>query len=139
MKTKLLAIAAGLLTVTACDGQTTDLPGDHSVVAFVVGSVSDPDGLPVAGATVELTLFRNSVCGGSASVRQPSVSTNNQGQYTAGLGVGLTDPFDGCVDVRIAPPTGSPLTAVERSGIALSFVYDGERPDTAIVSVTLLR
>jgi hypothetical protein len=128
-----LAIAAA-----ACGGPV-DLPLDRTLIAFVGGSVSDPEGRPVRGVRIDSELFETSSCGGSEPRRNPPVFTNALGLFTYGFGVPFTDPFEGCVNLTFTPPSESGLMAAERTGIGVSFVSDLERRDSVVIAVTLPR
>ncbi len=118
------AVIGGIVIVTiaaACQKSEQLLPPTPTAMAeslFVIGTVRDRSGVPVAGAQLRLTMINSDQSGttliGNCSGMQlgdPVTSTSNaDGSYIIRFRQSTVRP-QLCIAVQIAPPSGSALTS----------------------------
>jgi hypothetical protein len=139
---KLPRSAAGmcvLVLLAGCGVLTPPDPDRPTHSALVYGTVTGPDGAPVAGARVAVTADRRGACPASGAqyldLTANTALTDVAGAYRARADVFL-DVQRGCVRVEVAPPASAPLAASSVSAGPVQFgAYVGS--DSVRVDVTL--
>lgn len=143
LRAAVLLLAAGLLSLPACD---SGLSGPSTTPALVVveGRVLDPSGTGVVDASVTITLHETADCS-SATLREITGPTGFQGGFESMAGIPEVDPEtfqprEICLDFLAEPPNGRPeLGPVEQGGLTGTLrARSGEQPlDTVRVELTL--
>lgn len=123
-------LATLVATVAACRGD--HIIEDRTATYPVVGRVTGPAGAPVRGATVTVWAYSAPDCAGLLS-GGGQATTDAAGRYAAGFGSWL-GTFDGCVEARVTPPTGTAAAGVVRGAVVH---LDYTRRDSAVVDVRL--
>jgi hypothetical protein len=125
-----LVIACLALAAAACGGLVIE---DRWPVYRVVGRVTGPSGLALAGVTVSARSLWGAACAETLSLGGP-FTTGRDGRYAGGFG-SAAGTFDGCVEVTaVAPPGAGLLTTTRR----LTDVHlRAERGDSVVVDVQL--
>jgi hypothetical protein len=123
-------MACVIAATAGCSGSIT---GDRWPEYRVVGHVTDPAGVSVAGAVVWVRSLWGTSCGASMSTAGP-FRTNAAGRYRGGFQSGISE-FTGCVEVTVEPPAGTRLPVATRS---VSGVFHSiDKRDSTVIDVQL--
>jgi len=135
MRASALALA---LLGAACDEGPPDLYfglGSGRLQAVVTGRVVDAAASPIAAADVATRLYGDPACSSSNPGDLSPTTTNTDGRFTVVAEVPFSDPFGGCVLLRVTPPTGAALQP--DSATAPIDLRLGPPYDTIFVEITL--
>lgn len=125
-----LLMACLLASASGCAGSIT---ADRWPEYRVVGRVTDPAGVSVAGATVIVRSFWEPLCESTMTAGGP-FTTNTAGRYRATFVNGMSE-FHGCVDVTIEPPAGRRLLVATRR--VTGVFRNADRGDSTVIDVQL--
>jgi hypothetical protein len=136
-----IALLACILSATIACGRTNDPLCDICTTsATVSGTVRTTDGVPVAGATIQIDAYRDTCAGPLYGGSNQQVKSSSAGEYRD-TPFSLAGPFSACIVVRVTPPAGSSLLAAADSGAVVRFqadygaaVHDSTRVDVQLHS-----
>lgn len=127
------------LLQSGCSDTDLILDGGEGVHGIVHGEVRSLSGLPIAGASVAVFVFRSGDCssGAESPGTTPPVTTRSDGTFSRVIIVPFTAPFEACIETEIVPPAGSGWSALVLSDLHLGFRPEGEDPDSLLIQAVL--